>query len=304
MRNAFCAEVSQEAAEPLAATASRIDHWLLVEYRGLWGREPLESSVLSDEVKTHLGRQLAELPRSRLAFIRRPHRRGHPELHCYFGTTLESAQPFYELEVEDHRDLLELDFAAALLARATTPARPLRHPLLLVCTHGKRDRCCARFGRPLYDDVREQVEDDWVWQATHVGGDRFAGNLVCLPEGLYFGRVGRGDVWPLLDDYLAGRIHLDRFRGRCCYPFPVQAAERSVRLESGLTGIDDLALLSVRRTDANAWEVRFEARPSGDVHELDVAVELGELTYLTCNSETLKRPRRFVTTGQRVRRDS
>ena len=122
-------------------------------------------------------------------------------------------------EIEAYDDLLVLDLT-------TRPGELLDHPLLLVCTHGKHDRCCARYGRPLYQALEEQAEDDWVWQSSHLGGDRFAGNVVVLPEGLYFGRVEPGDAWPVLDEYLAGRVDarpLPRAVG--CYTFAEQAAE-------------------------------------------------------------------------------
>ena len=70
---------------------------------------------------------------------------------------------------------------------------------------------------------------------THIGGDRFAGNLVCLPEGLYYGRVDREAAGSVLDEHLAGRLLLEHYRGRSIYTFPVQAAERSVREATGLT---------------------------------------------------------------------
>ena len=50
----FCSDISRENDEPLGATASRIDRWLLVEYRGLWSSEALPGSGLSDQVKARL----------------------------------------------------------------------------------------------------------------------------------------------------------------------------------------------------------------------------------------------------------
>src|SRR5207237_3431413 len=146
-------------------------------------------------------------PLTKLLFVRRTERRRHERLLVYWGSTAEQEGHLYQAEIEGYDDLLELDLAA--------PGRPVDHPLLLVCTHGKHDPCCARYGRPLYAALSEVSEAEWVWQVTHVGGDRFAGNLVCLPEGLYFGRVGAADAWPVLEDYLAGRIRLDHYRGRC-----------------------------------------------------------------------------------------
>jgi hypothetical protein len=290
-RRELCSELSLANAESLAATASRVDNWILVEYRGLWNRDLLGGSILSDALKAHLRAQLDGLSRARLLFIRRPDRRDHPRFALFYGSTPERGGRFYSLEFGRHDDLVDLDFAACL-AGAESAGVPVDHPLLVVCTHGKRDRCCAKFGRPLYDEVCEQAERDWVWQSTHVGGDRFAGNLVCLPAGLYFGRVEPGDVWSLLDELLADRIALERYRGRCCYTFPEQAAEREVRERAGLTGIDDVRLLA---SDARgeAWAIRFAA--AGAEYEVEVLTELSEPTYLTCDADRPVRPPRYVT---------
>ena len=301
-RRPLCATISDDNAEPLFATASRIDHWLVVEYRGQWGRKPLSASTLTESVKRHVREQLTAVPRSRLLFVRRAARRLHPGLAVYAGTTRERDRRFFKWEIETHDALGELDLARALAGDVGDgAATPVDHPLLVVCTHGKRDRCCAKFGRPLYDALREEADEDWVWQSTHVGGDRFAANLVCFPHGLYFGRLDRLEIGPLLDEYLAGRIYLAAFRGSCCYPFPVQAAERAVRAGAGLTGTDDIAVESVRRTGPERWDVAFRAAASAELHEVSVTAEHGDPTYLTCSAETLRRPRRYVATGRRVR---
>lgn len=298
-RRALCADVSQEHLEPLTATASRVDNWILVEYRRLWARELIRGSGFSDGVKAHLRRQLAALPNSRLLFIRRPDRREAPRLAVFSGRSLEADHALHALEIDDYEELLEIDFAHPQGGRAG--GRAVEHPLFVVCTHGKRDQCCAKYGRPLYDELREQAEPEWVWQSTHVGGDRFAGNVVCLPRGLYFGRVERPDVWPLLDEYLAGRIQLEHYRGRSCYSFAVQAAERRVREESGFVGLDDLRLLECKRDDEVRWTVRFRAAPTDDVHEVEVVAETAdEPVYLTCSAPLPQPPRRHVTTDHRI----
>ncbi len=288
----FCSELSQANGEPLAATASRVDHWLLVEYRGVWARDELGASLLPAAAKEHLRAQLARLPRARLLFVRRPERRGHGRLAVFFGRTAERDGWFRSLELAGYGDLVDLDFEAALDGSTVPPGEPVDHPLLVVCTHGKRDPCCARRGRPLYDGLREASDEGWVWQSTHVGGDRFAGNLVCLPEGVYYGRVTRLAALTVLEEHLAGRIELEHYRGRCCHSFPVQAAEREVRLRAGLRRIGDLRVESVGRVADDLWRVRVRA--GATLYELDVASEYGELTQLTCASPTPKSPRRFV----------
>jgi hypothetical protein len=297
-RRALCANASNESAESLAATASRIDHWILVEYRGVWDRDVLGGSLLSPELKAHLRRQLRALGDARLLFVKKPERRSYGRRQLFFGTSKPGKERFFQLECDRHDDLVDLDFAAALSGEET-PGLPVEHPLFVVCTHGKRDRCCAKYGRPLYDALRREVESGWVWQSTHVGGDRFAGNVVLLPQGLYFGRVGPEDVRPLLDEHAEGNVLLERYRGRSAYSFAVQAAEQAVRVEAELLGIDDLELLGSEATDGG-WLVRFRDL-EGAVHEVEVAEERGdEAVYLTCSAVTARRARRYAPASHRV----
>jgi hypothetical protein len=133
-----------------------------------------------------------------------------------------------------------------------------------------------------------------VWEASHVGGDRFAGNLVVLPEGIYFGRVGPGDVPRLLAAYAAGDIDLPFYRGRACYPFAVQAAEGHVRRSTGLAGIEELRLVEARPLGRRTFTVDLLAEQAGVVHRVEVEAVRGEPTQLTCQATEPQRPVRYV----------
>jgi hypothetical protein len=279
----LCAETSRAHAEPLHATASRVDTWILIEYRGLWAHDAVDGSTLSRELKAFLVEERRRLPHARILFVRRNERRSRDGLLAYVAHSSRTQRGLRCLELDRHDDLVGLDLGAA--------GEPVEHPLFLVCTHGKHDRCCAKFGRPLYDAVGEQVEDGWAWQSSHIGGDRFAGNLVCLPEGLYYGRVDRETAGAVLDEHLARRIWMDNYRGRSIYTFAVQAAERYVREREGLRGIDDLALQSVVPA-GGAWRVSFTA--GSESIAVRVVDEPGDLTLMTCSSGGLERPRRYV----------
>jgi hypothetical protein len=280
----FCSDISRENDEPLGATASTIDRWLLVEYRGLWSSDALAGSGLSDQVKARLRELRAAEARTRLLLIRRPDRRHHDGLSVYVADSREGKEHLRHLEISHHEDLRAVD--------PWTASSPTAEPLFLVCTHGKHDRCCARNGRPLIDPLNEQLVADSVWQCTHVGGDRFAGNVVCLPHGVYYGRVERDDIPGLVDEYLSGHISLEHYRGRSCWPFAVQAAEGRIRAEEGLTALDDLSLAAITQTAERRWSVMFST-PAG-ARELEVVGEWGELTQLTCNAGAAKRPLRYV----------
>src|SRR5690348_4951744 len=118
--SAFCAEAARDNAEPLAGTASRVDNWLLVEYRGLWGHDALASSGLSEEVKRHLRALAASAPLTKLLFVRRTERRHHSGLLVFWGSSPERGARLYRREIERYEDLLGLD--------VTAPGETVEHP--------------------------------------------------------------------------------------------------------------------------------------------------------------------------------
>ena len=299
-RRPFCADLSRTREEPLGATASRIDHWILVEYRGAWRRDILGGSLLSPRLKAHLREHLELLRPARLLFVKQPERRAESGKRIFLASTTPGAERLLGLEVEHQDDLHNVDLAEAL-AGGDGPFHPVADPVLVVCTHGKRDRCCARYGGPLYDALRAAAPRGEVWQSTHVGGDRFAGNVVALPQGTFHGRVDPGDVPGLLKAMARGRVDLDRYRGRSAYSFAVQAAERALRETEGLLGLDDLVLLGSEHRGEESWRVRFRT-PDGATHRLDVVSELGEPELLTCEAAEHRRPRSFRVTAHRVTR--
>jgi hypothetical protein len=289
-----------------------VDHWILIEYSGVWARDSLGASLLSLELKQHLRSQLAALPHGRLLFVKKPRGRLNTGSRAFFATSRPRAERLFELELEHLDDLLHVD-AAAVLAGAsraiagaeavtgpTAGTEGVPGPLYIVCTHGKRDRCCALHGRPLYDALRHETDSSRVWQSSHVGGDRFAGNAVVLPHGLYYGRVSPADAARVVAATKAGQIDLGAYRGRSAYSFAVQAAERMLRECEGLLGIDALELAGTALDAEGRWRVRFRT-PDGVVHELQVAESLADApTYLTCESTEPRRARRWRVLGHDV----
>ena len=124
----LCADASGAAHEDLAATASRVDRWVLIEYRGYWDRDVLGGSLLSQALKEHLREQLERLGHSRLLFVKRPERRTQKRRMLFVGSSRPGEERFYALEFDHHDDLIGYDFASALLG-GDTPGVPVEHPL-------------------------------------------------------------------------------------------------------------------------------------------------------------------------------
>jgi (2Fe-2S) ferredoxin len=104
-------------------------------------------------------------------------------------------------------------------ARAPVENRPLPGRHVFVCVHAARDERCGRCGPPLLAAVREAVieaglEDVTVRATSHVGGHKYAGNLLVYPEGIWYGYVRPDDAARLVGEHLiGGRILTDLHRG-------------------------------------------------------------------------------------------
>jgi hypothetical protein len=134
----------------------------------------------------------------------------------------------------------------------------LRDPIYLVCTHWQRDRCCARLGVPVAHAIAE-VAPHRVFHTTHVGGHRFAANVVVLPEGYVYGRIDPSGGEALVRAHDAGRVFdVRHLRGRSCYDAAAQAAEVAARIREDELRVDAYRAAHVFDEPDGAKTVRFE----------------------------------------------
>lgn len=257
-----CATVSRSLDEPVSGTAATATTWLLLEQPGPWGAKALTSSHLDPA----LGRALEAAAAGtgvRIALIRRPGRHADPGTpaarQVYVAHTVPGHGWLHHATTRDPRQLLGLDFAALGAGDhrsfgAALGGRPHEGgPLALVCTNGKRDRCCALLGRPLAAELGASGVRG-VWEVTHLGGHRFSPTVLVLPYGYAYGRVEAHAVKEVLHGVQEGRVVIQGCRGRSAWARPGQAAELAVRSATGEYAAE---ALSVVRTDGAAprWEV-------------------------------------------------
>jgi hypothetical protein len=286
-----CATESLARAEPLLATASRVQRWLVVEQPGAWGREAVVESELDREVAVALQAD-ARRHRARVLLARRigDRRRGDAR-RVFLAHSGRERWWIEELDLPRHRPeaLLEIDLGTLAFPEAPGLGRPGPSAIHLVCTNGKHDPCCADLGRPVARALAAAEAPD-VWEASHVGGDRFAANIVCLPDGVYYGRVDPDDAARLLADHRAGTIDLAHYRGRSCLPPLVQAADLYARQHLGERRIDGLTLLSTEPSGGDTVAVLLQQR-GGEAVEVVVRQErVSEPVQLTCHVAESSRP--------------
>jgi len=216
------------------------------------------------------------------------------ELTLYVVNSSETAPLIAKFGLRDYEQLTELDIASIALGNVPSSGETIESPLFLVCTHGRRDKCCAKFGYPLFKSLYASNEG-LVWQSSHLGGDRFAANLVCLPHGLFYAHVTEEDGHKIMEEYTSGRMVLNKYRGRACYSHPIQAAEFFVRRETKIAGVDDLRFVESQRVDKSTWRIRFVQSESKLGYEIVVKTSISEFkTHITCASDEERHVQQFV----------
>lgn len=250
-----CALTSARTSEPLWGTAGAKPAWLLIEHAGPWPSDVLPATLPGDVLEGVATRA----PDVRLALIRRSGRQVVTRPKCLIARTTGSGAPWLrELELADYGEVLDLDLEAVQEGTQPGDGSARSEPVYLVCTHGRRDVCCAEFGRPVHRALDGAGHD--VWEATHIGGDRFAASMICFPHGFYYGHLNPVSAVAVANSYRDGQIQLSNFRGRSGLAQPAQAAEHFVREATGCDGVGqvvaDAATLVVTGTAA---EVRVRA---------------------------------------------
>ena len=205
----FCAVESEKAGDSLAGTGAHAQENLLISWPSRkWMRSLRRATDMSESVVNgieaivdsgrrvnliHREQQLAEQHRVYLM----------PE----------------NVQIDLMRDQLP-DFLDALNCGASLEAwfpTPNPSPLVLCCTHGKKDKCCAKFGHATFKSlVQAEGEGSYnfdVWQSSHLGGCRLAASVMVFPANRKYGRIAPDEVMPFLEAESENRVYLPCYRG-------------------------------------------------------------------------------------------
>ena len=266
----------QSADEPPAGTAAHEESWVLLEIPARWGRDIFDGEALGEDLSERLKEHVSACG-SRMLFIRRPGREGQRlERHrFYLCDTRPGRRSIRVGRVDGPEELLGVDLSPGGHVDGT---REVAAPLALVCTHARRDQCCAVRGRPVAAGLDALVggqlagldPDAGVWECSHTGGHRFAPVLLLPGSGYTYGPAETDHAADIVRAELAGRVVTENLRGRSTWPPAGQVAEVAVRDSGVEAGIDDLVVdidpadplvAVVRHTDGRAWRVETGTRP-------------------------------------------
>ena len=291
VRPPLCSRTSEDLGESAYGSAARAAAWVGLEQSGPWGRVAATDSHLDADLGRHLD-AAASAAGARFVLVRTPgrHADDHVAAHDHHTVLLASADPAAPLLLRgvatDPRQLAGLDVAALVrgdleAVRASVPDIGLdvdTTPVLLVCTNGRRDLCCAVRGRPVALAAAERRPDQ-VWETTHTGGHRFSPTGVLLPTGQTLARLDADLAAAALDAAAAGELPAalhgpSHDRGLSAWDNAVMAAVSLVRTEIGeprlralipasVSGSDERRQVDVRHEDGREWSVLAERRVLG-----------------------------------------
>lgn len=267
-----CSQGAAERGDARLGTAPPQRDWLLVEHPAPWPVTAPFGGDLPADLLTHVGH-----PGVRTLFVRRHGAEG--ALHRLTG-----ARRWFSLRdgvlragTWEHAD--DLRGCADPLA-----GEPYAGPLLLVCTHGVHDVCCAISGRPVAAALSERWPEA-TFECSHVGGDRFAPNLLVLPDLACFAGMGPDQAVRLVEEHLAGRTDPAWLRGVAGLHPAEQVALATVLERSGGSSTDLRARTVSQEGAFGAGRWTVEVLGAGPAAQ--VVVESGRETSaarLTCRA--------------------
>ena len=261
-----CSMLWDDPTLPAWGTTPQASFIVALQQEGAWGAKAIVESDLGADLGAALDAAVTAAG-GRLQLIRSVGRPGpYPGRRILVAGGLVGRGWLLGGDLTDPAQVL--DWPLASFGDADPPAVPglVRSDsgVLLVCTNGKRDECCAVRGRPLALDLAA-VRPGEVWETTHLGGHRFAPTVQLLPTGQLLGRVdaalastavvhaARGECVAAGEGHDRGRPGLSQ---RC------QVAEAYLRERVGVLTPGDVSLLddgeviAARHADGRSWSVR------------------------------------------------
>ncbi len=248
----LCSQLARQRGDELSGTAVPGTRWILIEYRRPWPLRGFAELPIDPDVKAAVSRAAA-VTNARILLIRR------------YGRHRARRAPLWAvLEFDpsgDHRAAwgtwsYESDLREIATTTPTKVSGRTEHggPLFLVCTQGVRDTCCAVWGRA----VAKSLDEHWpesTWECSHVGGDRFAGNVVVVPDGVYYGQLDGASAVHAIRGHLKDRIEPTYLRGYVDLSTAQQYAVGELLRRYGSAGRFEWRVTVAEQVAPAEWEV-------------------------------------------------
>lgn len=252
----FCSIAAQRASEDLVGTAGHYQTYVLIECPLPWPSTAFDSEHISPELRQYI-KALSASKTVRFLCISRDTQaqkgttlivydrldRIAPSVTANNLTQFSSGYRGCEFHLDNLNDViscLEAYWQNKALPKANQQllGQPIAQQDILVCTHGMKDKCCAKLGKPIFRGAERMAEKGTlqavrIWRASHIGGHRFAPTAIVLPDGRYYGRLSLSALQALVTHQGAIEQLRPVYRGWSLLPKPLQLLEKELLLTHG-----------------------------------------------------------------------
>ena len=224
-QNTYCTQITERSGELLAGTAPSADHFVFITWpKKYWGYEALESKGgFPQGLKAWMKNQSITEKKVTIRLISKPKLDSEKVDMLLFPEN----KSFLNVSPEDIQGLLESHF----LGESTNKYQlvPLKEDHIFVCAHGRHDKCCAKFGQEIADQMKEYVQKNeipvQIWQSSHLGGHRFTQTLIDFPSGKAYGHLKTKDIADFFKCKASSRTYAPAYRGNVFFSKKNQTIE-------------------------------------------------------------------------------
>ena len=104
--NFFCSHGSLEINEPFLGTAPQVQHWILIEHPGPYGKKALQESNVPENVKKHVNQYLETTPLSKLLLIKNRQSKNTTKRTFYYIDTSKDKPKMFKTTFSEYEELI------------------------------------------------------------------------------------------------------------------------------------------------------------------------------------------------------
>jgi hypothetical protein len=306
----FCSQSSRQSEAEIIGSASDHQVYVVVECPPPWEPYYLQSKTVPDNLRSLADEVEEEYDRLQTHFLliySEHFKKENCTRLLIFQKQSGLATAFKKLEFE----LASIEEVAPLvksfLFDNSIDKTPIENSAkdVLICTHGSRDRCCSRFGNPLYHQMLKVVADRSldvrIWQASHIGEHRMAPTAITFPDVRYYGYLNVDSLTSILTQTGEFQSLQSLYRGCGMLPWAVQWVERELMFQKGWEWFDcaiDGRIIEQNEDESfNRIELIVE-NPEGDrqTYTATVVLDDSKIIHLkgSCSGESASRVEQYI----------
>lgn len=300
MSHFFCANLSRESGEDIIGSAPGHSTYIAIECPQPWAAKALESKGIPENLRALAEKTRQSKQSVRFILItsnRTASSSGTKVILCRKKEGL--ADGYYKREFETSKIEEVAPILENYLAGEESGAEWVESLSkdILVCTHGSHDKCCAKYGYPFFREARAiasemDLRNVRVWEASHIGGHRFAPTFLSLPDGRYYGAVDGESFKSILLRKGDIRCFNRVYRGWGLLPMPIQVLEQELILQKGWEWFNYKVYCKILAETYNRTLTKVELfckPPSGTplIYRADIVLDESRTLHFkgSCNSE-------------------